>query len=1487
MIKATCCLSFAVACAGLFAAVEPSALFSDHAVLLRSADTPVFGFADPGETVTVSLGAVSAKGAADAKGRWLVRLDLRSVGDGPFTLKMNDKVAADVLVGEVWLCSGQSNMSFRLGDGDDADAENAVTNLSIRCFKVGGGAVLEPNPRIEGRWLVNRPGETLAMTSVGYHFAKYMQAELKGPFGIVESAVGASTIETWCDPVTMADHPEGKRELDRQIAFMNGYRDYENACDAELRAWETKFGRSDRPHAGPPEAGWRPLNEREKVSFSQGPGAIWLKRTLRPAKAGAGIRFERRRFIERQWCFDNSTAEVYWNGRRLARTYPDDPIEKNTELYDIPASETGPEGGTLLVRLFNAESIPGAVDYFFADRRKLDLAGWTLAREFALPYATAEMRAVKPERQRFCLRQHYPVGLFNGKIAGLVPMGLSGVIWYQGESNARRADKYEALFVAMIKSWRKLFEKPELPFVWCQLAGYTAKAKDPNGLNEDWPRLRAAQTRTLALPMTGQAVLIDAGEERDIHPRDKRTPGRRLAAWALNRVYGRKDLPFRGPHAVSCRAEGNKAVVTFADCGKGLVAKDLGTKYIVLSRNGLMGDVKRNSPGAQVEGFAVAGADGKWAWADEATIDGETVAVSAKAVPAPKAVRYGWAQDPWVNLYNAEGFPAEPFELKAAAAGHEVASSTLRLELNDRGEIARLVTRGGVAFSGARPTPLFRLDFTRADDFTAMKSVASSAAGKVETKPVPDGVDVVFSGFAADLPLERAVCRVRGERDGKRVRFGLSTVTRDGWALTGADYPRLVLTRKIGASAEDDAFLSGDVFGGGSNPGKAVIRYPADPAREKWEVHFGFPGSLTVQFAEFYDPAAGLVFAAEDAEGGPKTFHAVRKDDGFLASWTARMWEPGAAESPYDVTLAAFEGTPADPATWHDGADIYREWASRQRWCAKPIAARTDLPDWMRDAPALTMFTREAWFDRPDDIRGWVHDYFEKRHAGVPTVAALWGWEHHGTWLGFDYFPCHPSDDVMRSLMADMRGAGLHPYPWPSGYFWTVQYDRRADGTFAFDDTASFARTGAAHAVVGRDGKLVEFRNYWLKGGLARELCGGDPWTIPWVTETVGKGLAERGCELIQGDQLNGGAFGDCWSRTHGHPPGAGVWKARAARRQLEEMRKAIAAVHPGGGVVTYEEANETLNDLCGIQLVRKPRDPKAPVEKANPYTYLHHEYLPMFGSYPPRSDYDWAAYSATEGLMPRFIPSASDIGGFALPPTFYAAVTEVSSSGTNRFHYGENADATDRAFRPGRRFRLSADLEAVEWNRGARLSLDFGVYTRELKPLYSDHVDFPKPGEGRRRVSRAFTMPEGPANILRIMVNCAGNARGKLGGFRLESVEADGSVRDVRYEGNARYETFISRWIDLYRGEGRAFLAYGRHVKPPFVKCERQRADDSAPGNPAVYAGAFEAVDGTCRRAAVFANATDRRQAVDWTVRGVTRRLELEPSGIVLVTMR
>lgn len=674
MKKAAVLVSFAVALAySASARIEPSALFTDHAVLLRSSDTPVFGFAEPGEKVTVTLGAASASAVADAKGRWLVRLDLRDAPKTPQTLTMNGVRAEDVLVGEVWLCSGQSNMSFTLASADDAENENRLSNAAVRCFHVDTRPELNPNPRIAGRWLRDLPQEKLGFSAVGYHFAKRLQAELGSPVGIVNSSVGASTIEAWCDAAAMAAFSEGKRRLDGQIAFMANYRDYERRCQSALRAWAVKWGRADRPHEAAPTNGWRALTQAERDSFRHGPGAIWFRRTVGPTPTGLVV--GRRRFIERQWRFDDSSAEFFFNCRRLTLSYPESPIEKNTELYAVPPDESA-KGGTLDVRFFNAQVIPDVLHYLSENRKAFPLADWSVAEEFALPGLQSAAAKEVPDPQRFCLAQHYPGALYNGMVAGLVPMGLSGVVWYQGESNATRVEAgsgpeaYAALFEGFIRSWRTIFGKPTLPFVWCQLAPLGPKAADANeGTADAWVALRAAQQRQLALPQTGQVILLDAGEQGDIHPRDKRTPGCRMANWALNRVYGRRDVPCRGPNVRDVVFADGKATVRFADCGRGLVARDLGPTYVIRSKSNTLGQVKRNSPAAEVEGFALAGADGVWRWADAATICGETVEVSAKDVPQPVAVRYGWSKNPWVNLYNADGLPAEPYDSRGKIPG--------------------------------------------------------------------------------------------------------------------------------------------------------------------------------------------------------------------------------------------------------------------------------------------------------------------------------------------------------------------------------------------------------------------------------------------------------------------------------------------------------------------------------------------------------------------------------------------------------------------------------------------------------------------------------------------------------------------------------------------------------------------------------------------------------------------------------------------------
>lgn len=230
---------------------------------------------------------------------------------------------------------------------------------------------------------------------------------------------------------------------------------------------------------------------------------------------------------------------------------------------------------------------------------------------------------------------HSPAGLYNAMIAPLIPYGIGGAIWYQGESNADRAYQYRKLFPAMITNWRSDWGQGDFPFLFVQLANFMAVESEP--VESAWAELREAQLMTLSLPNTGMAVIIDIGDADDIHPKNKQDVGKRLALWALAKTYG-KDLEYSGPIYKSMRTEGNKIILDFEHIGSGLVAKG----------------------GEALKGFAVAGADRKFVWAD-AKIEVDKVVVSSKEVNEPIAVRYGWANNPVCNLYNKEGLPASPF----------------------------------------------------------------------------------------------------------------------------------------------------------------------------------------------------------------------------------------------------------------------------------------------------------------------------------------------------------------------------------------------------------------------------------------------------------------------------------------------------------------------------------------------------------------------------------------------------------------------------------------------------------------------------------------------------------------------------------------------------------------------------------------------------------------------------------------------------------
>jgi sialate O-acetylesterase len=307
----------------------------------------------------------------------------------------------------------------------------------------------------------------------------------------------------------------------------------------------------------------------------------------------------------------------------------------------------------LAVRLFAPAEPPGFSWFPSVGTTKI-LGGWMAKAEYALPPLDPDAKkAVPPLTGQHVL----PGRLFNGMVHPILPYAIRGVLWYQGESNTGNASLYRTSFPLLIKDWRQQWQQGDFPFYFCQLANYRAKTDQPG--ESVWAELREAQAKTLSVPNTGMAVLIDTGESEDIHPQSKQIAGERLAKIALAKTYGREVVP-SGPSYASMKIEGSAIRLIFDHLGGGLVAKEVPATYDVMRKAGKTAPLVRNSPHSQLEGFAICGADKRWVWA-EAKIDGDTVLVSSKQVPSPIAVRYGWADNPTCNLYNAADLPASPF----------------------------------------------------------------------------------------------------------------------------------------------------------------------------------------------------------------------------------------------------------------------------------------------------------------------------------------------------------------------------------------------------------------------------------------------------------------------------------------------------------------------------------------------------------------------------------------------------------------------------------------------------------------------------------------------------------------------------------------------------------------------------------------------------------------------------------------------------------
>jgi len=649
-----------------FGEVRLPSIISDHMVLKKAGGVPIWGHATPGESVTVTLGDLSAKTSADAGGRWRVTLDLSSSKAGPFALRIegeNRLAINDVVVGEVWLASGQSNMEFPLMFARDAQSEIAgSTNPSLRQFRVARNGTDIPAEDCKGEWVSASPETSGEFSAVAYFFAKKLQKELGVPVGIINSSFGGTPIEAWISTGAIDSVPGLKATRERLWAAVKDNPKNRRDFVDRMGAWIKENGREDKPiadvaaYTGQDVSadGWIPVKLPGTLDAQGLPtaGAIWLRKEIDIPKTGDNLPLS---------LPIDGYDSVYWNGRLLNQTTPENfPGTGSIRYlgpYDIPPDDVKRGKNILAIRLY--EPVRPAKISGEPKAGPISLAGGWLAKteyEFrpldAKKIAAAPQSPTKPPEP-----QSVPAYLFNGMIQPLLPYAISGVIWYQGEFNVRRAYQYRSTFPLLITDWRKQWGRDDLPFYFCQLASFLAKTPQPG--ESLWAELREAQSMTLKLPDTGQAVLIDIGEAGDIHPKNKQDAGDRLAAIALANHYG-KSVPFSGPVYQSMKVEGGRILLAFSHVDGGLVARSLPATYDVKTKIGETSPLVRNSPGSELEGFAICGADHMWVWAD-AKIDGDSVIVWSDKIPQPVAVRYAWADNPICNLYNAAGLPASPF----------------------------------------------------------------------------------------------------------------------------------------------------------------------------------------------------------------------------------------------------------------------------------------------------------------------------------------------------------------------------------------------------------------------------------------------------------------------------------------------------------------------------------------------------------------------------------------------------------------------------------------------------------------------------------------------------------------------------------------------------------------------------------------------------------------------------------------------------------
>jgi sialate O-acetylesterase len=646
--KITAVFSLIFLVQSVYAQVRLPRLVRDSMILQRDTKLNIWGWAAAAEKVSVKFNGKTYKTVTDKEGKWSVSLTPQKPG-GPFTMDItgtNKITLRDILVGDVWFCSGQSNMVHQMKLHSERYAKDiADANYPmIRHFFIPTMTDLR-GPRNDfptGYWKSADPTDVLEFSAVAYFFATTIYEKYKIPIGLINASVGGTPIEAWISE-------DGFRDFPDQFSTIQKLKDtaYVNAANRSgFTGNRTPPRINDKGLSGPVKwfdvsytpKGWHTINVPgywEDQGLKDLNGVVWYRKeidvpasmTNMPAKVQLG------RIVD---------ADVlYVNGVQAGITtymYPQ-------RRYQLQAGLLKPGKNILVVKVTNNNGkggfVPDKPYALIAGNQQIDLKGdWQFkVGEVYAPVAfnrpaggNANANAIRPVNA-----QNSPAALYNAMVAPAIPYKVKGFLWYQGEANSGRAAEYAKLMPALVADWRKLWQEENAPYLWAQLPNFMDRTYLPS--ESQWAELRESQLKSLSVPNTAMAVTIELGEWNDIHPDNKKDVGYRLALGAQKIAYGDNNIVYSGPLYQSFVIEGNKIILSFTNTGGGLVSID----------------------GEALSQFAIAGADKKFVWAN-AKIEGDKVIVSNDDIAQPAFVRYAWADNPeGANLFNKEGLPASPF----------------------------------------------------------------------------------------------------------------------------------------------------------------------------------------------------------------------------------------------------------------------------------------------------------------------------------------------------------------------------------------------------------------------------------------------------------------------------------------------------------------------------------------------------------------------------------------------------------------------------------------------------------------------------------------------------------------------------------------------------------------------------------------------------------------------------------------------------------